>query len=215
MPACGEVVEKLGGRNLQPAGENRPPREPDPEAAEEPAPQAAPEPAAPAAMPSAPSATQRGAVFRPVLDAYLSLTADLSADNEAAAIEHAAAFVEAVSDAAADAAAGEGAAWQTDLEALAELSSGLTQATDIAGLRTGLAPLAPKLAPMVRRSGLSERPLYRIHCPMAFDMTGADWLQTDEDVRNPYFGTRMLTCGLVVEIVGGPDAASAGGQEHE
>ena len=40
---------------------------------------------------------------------------------------------------------------------------------------------------------------YRIHCPMAFDDAGADWLQTDTNVRNPYFGARMLRCGNVTD----------------
>ena len=31
-------------------------------------------------------------------------------------------------------------------------------------------------------------PVYRLHCPMAFDNEGADWLQPDDEVRNPYFG---------------------------
>ncbi len=39
-------------------------------------------------------------------------------------------------------------------------------------------------------------------CPMAFDNKGADWLQMDEDIRNPYFGASMLKCGEVVEVIG-------------
>jgi Cu(I)/Ag(I) efflux system membrane fusion protein len=35
------------------------------------------------------------------------------------------------------------------------------------------------------------------HCPMAFRNQGADWLQAPGDLRNPYFGARMLTCGEI------------------
>lgn len=52
-----------------------------------------------------------------------------------------------------------------------------------------------------------------VHCPMAFDNNGADWLQMDTDVRNPYFGSAMLTCGSVTRSVGG--ATDAGGRAHE
>jgi Cu(I)/Ag(I) efflux system membrane fusion protein len=45
-------------------------------------------------------------------------------------------------------------------------------------------------------------PLYKLHCPMAFNNRGADWLQTDEDTRNPYFGASMLKCGKVTEVIG-------------
>ncbi|MFQ5599751.1 MAG: efflux RND transporter periplasmic adaptor subunit [Candidatus Krumholzibacteriia bacterium] len=38
---------------------------------------------------------------------------------------------------------------------------------------------------------------FRFHCPMAFDNRGADWLQTNETVSNPYFGVKMPRCGVV------------------
>lgn len=41
--------------------------------------------------------------------------------------------------------------------------------------------------------------LYVIHCPMAFDDTGGDWISDSKEVRNPYFGDSMLTCGAVVK----------------
>ena len=39
----------------------------------------------------------------------------------------------------------------------------------------------------------------RVHCPMAFDNKGADWLQGTGSIRNPYFGADMLSCGAPVE----------------
>jgi Cu(I)/Ag(I) efflux system membrane fusion protein len=47
-----------------------------------------------------------------------------------------------------------------------------------------------------------DKTLYRTHCPMAFDNKGADWLQLDEDILNPYFGSSMLKCGEVTEVIG-------------
>jgi Cu(I)/Ag(I) efflux system membrane fusion protein len=47
-----------------------------------------------------------------------------------------------------------------------------------------------------------SEPLYRIHCPMANQDKGADWLQASEDLRNPYFGDMMLRCGEVKETLG-------------
>ncbi len=37
------------------------------------------------------------------------------------------------------------------------------------------------------------------YCPMAFDNTGASWLSVSDQIRNPYFGDRMLKCGTVTE----------------
>lgn len=39
--------------------------------------------------------------------------------------------------------------------------------------------------------------LYLMHCPMVYGSTGADWLQSNDQLRNPYFGAMMLTCGEV------------------
>lgn len=40
-----------------------------------------------------------------------------------------------------------------------------------------------------------------VHCPMAFDDEGADWLQAQGKVTNPYFGASMLRCGAVTREV--------------
>jgi Cu(I)/Ag(I) efflux system membrane fusion protein len=39
--------------------------------------------------------------------------------------------------------------------------------------------------------------IYVQHCPMADNNKGADWLSTEKEIRNPYFGSSMLTCGEV------------------
>lgn len=51
---------------------------------------------------------------------------------------------------------------------------------------------------------LSPTPLYRMHCPMVYndrEENGVDWLQADEQLRNPYFGAMMLRCGEVKEKI--------------
>lgn len=37
--------------------------------------------------------------------------------------------------------------------------------------------------------------LSKMFCPMAFDNKGAFWIQEDEDIMNPYLGTKMQKCG--------------------
>jgi Cu(I)/Ag(I) efflux system membrane fusion protein len=36
---------------------------------------------------------------------------------------------------------------------------------------------------------------------MAFNNRGADWLQNQTGVENPYFGSAMFRCGDQVEII--------------
>ena len=37
--------------------------------------------------------------------------------------------------------------------------------------------------------------LYYQYCPMAFDDEGAYWISNEKQIRNPYFGDKMLKCG--------------------
>ncbi len=39
--------------------------------------------------------------------------------------------------------------------------------------------------------------IYIQHCPMAFDNEGGDWLAKEERIQNPYFGDKMMRCGVV------------------
>lgn len=47
----------------------------------------------------------------------------------------------------------------------------------------------------------NEQPLYYQYCPMAFDNNGGYWLSAQEEIRNPYFGDKMLKCGRVTETI--------------
>ena len=38
-------------------------------------------------------------------------------------------------------------------------------------------------------------------CPMANNNKGAVWLSTEEEIKNPYYGDAMLTCGSVIDTI--------------
>ena len=44
-------------------------------------------------------------------------------------------------------------------------------------------------------------PTYYQHCPMANNGKGANWLSKENAVKNPYYGSQMLTCGKTVETI--------------
>jgi len=44
-------------------------------------------------------------------------------------------------------------------------------------------------------------PVYVQHCPMYNDGKGADWLSKENAVKNPYYGSMMLTCGKTVDTI--------------
>ena len=46
-----------------------------------------------------------------------------------------------------------------------------------------------------------DKKLYVQHCPMADNNKGANWLSLEKEIRNPYYGNAMLTCGSVVSVI--------------
>lgn len=43
----------------------------------------------------------------------------------------------------------------------------------------------------------TDRTLYQDYCPMYNDNKGAQWLSADKEIKNPYYGSKMMTCGRV------------------
>jgi Cu(I)/Ag(I) efflux system membrane fusion protein len=119
-----------------------------------------------------------------IVHGYLGVQEALAADNAEIAQE-------AFEDLAEQAEAAEMA------EVVAPAREGASAET-IEGQRKSFEQISPVIIAIVREHGNpTELPVRLVHCPMAFDFTGADWLQTTKEVRNPYFGAEMLTCGTV------------------
>ena len=91
------------------------------------------------------------------------------------------------------------------MELSAELKTSLTKtsrAGKIEALRKEFALLSELMLKAAKHFGPPPgATLYQLWCPMAFDNRGATWLQSSEDVHNPYFGSVMLKCGDVVDVI--------------
>jgi len=73
-------------------------------------------------------------------------------------------------------------------------------AADIQRQRSHFSNLSESVYTLVKTFG-AGRAVYHDHCPMARDNQGAMWISEARDVRNPYFGAGMLTCGTVEEVI--------------
>jgi len=153
----------------------------------------------PARVAEIPAAMREG-LSRSV-EAYLKVGAALGADD----LESALAGVESFeSSLAAVPAAGLGAAaaagWRKEAANLRSTAETLRKAADLEAARRPFALLSDSLARVLRRFGhAGPDDLVLVHCPMAFQNRGADWIQRGEEIRNPYFGGAMLGCGDVRE----------------
>lgn len=57
--------------------------------------------------------------------------------------------------------------------------------------------LSTVMAKSVKAFGYGNQKLYVDYCPMANDNKGAYWLSRTKEIRNPYLGQKMPTCGEV------------------
>ncbi|MBC2608165.1 efflux RND transporter periplasmic adaptor subunit [Pelagicoccus albus] len=91
-----------------------------------------------------------------------------------------------------------------DSGSLAASLGGLAAAEDLESMRR---PYFDDLSALVidsleSNSESLDRSLWRMHCPMVYSDRGADWIQGNDQLRNPFFGASMLTCGEVVRDYG-------------
>lgn len=140
---------------------------------------------------------------RAVWQAYLALHRALAGDDSAAAREAAKTFSEALE--ALDRAVPSGPGRERFDAVLPGLREGLAALQGAEGIdeqRAGFEQVAMGLARWLREvDALDVGKVYLMRCPMAFDGRGAEWLQDERDVRNPYYGSRMPDCGVVKGVL--------------
>ena len=61
--------------------------------------------------------------------------------------------------------------------------------------------ISDALFPLFQTVRYDGQKAYWVHCPMAFNNTGANWISRDSAVLNPYFGDAMLKCGSVESTI--------------
>lgn len=137
--------------------------------------------------------------FETVYSHYTDLAGALASDDLSGAKAATAKMAGALKN--VDASDLSGPAYNVWTDILGKMNDGIAvirDAEDLVSARTGLEPISVALTDAVLKLGADTGgPLYQIFCPMAFDYKGAVWLQRDEEIRNPYFGSAMLGCGEV------------------
>lgn len=73
-------------------------------------------------------------------------------------------------------------------------------ANNIEHQREHFETLSKDLYDMVKVFGTGQT-LYQTHCPMYNNNKGANWLSETKEIKNPYYGTKMSTCGEVKEEI--------------
>ena len=85
-----------------------------------------------------------------------------------------------------------------------ELSKSLQQILtqkELEGIRKEFIAVSEKMIFLAQNFDATENPMYIQHCPMANTNKGADWLSLHQLIKNPYFGSSMLSCGEVIDTI--------------
>ncbi|OQP41036.1 hypothetical protein A4H97_15670 [Niastella yeongjuensis] len=84
---------------------------------------------------------------------------------------------------------------------IADSAQALVAQKDIEGKRKIFVNIADDIWTLTRTVRYNGKKLYWEYCPMAFDNKGAYWISYERDIRNPYFGSKMMTCGSVEDSI--------------
>ncbi|NQV50705.1 MAG: efflux RND transporter periplasmic adaptor subunit [Candidatus Marinimicrobia bacterium] len=132
--------------------------------------------------------------LEPIFEEYLRLQASLAGDNFESSKSAMAKLLRSI-DSFQEGSVHEWIALKTELDR--NLSGETTQLT-VKNVRDSFEYVSDFIIGIQRAFGHSqESMLYEVFCPMAFNNKGASWLQTDKQVKNPYFGASMLSCGEI------------------
>jgi len=89
--------------------------------------------------------------------------------------------------------------WMTYLNGMETSLNTIASSSDIEVQRQAFSTVTENLYKSIKAYGLGGATAYYDFCPMAFNNQGGFWLSDAEEIRNPYFGDQMLTCGSVKE----------------
>ncbi|OXA71065.1 MerP protein [Flavobacterium aquidurense] len=90
----------------------------------------------------------------------------------------------------------EHTAWMKVVKKLTADAKSISNTTDLKKQRETFKSLSKNTYDLIKVSK-SDVAVYKQYCPMA----DADWLSKEKAVKNPYYGSSMLTCGNVVETI--------------
>ena len=130
--------------------------------------------------------TDEPALMQPVksvLDHYVQIQTGLAKDSLKGLDEHANAIAKAV----------KGDSMKMLSTDVAKQAENLAKAKDLKSAREAFKPLSASLVKYLADHKAGKGTYHEAYCPMV----KASWLQCEKDIRNPYMGKSMLTCGVL------------------
>jgi len=136
-----------------------------------------------------------------IYDLYFAIKDALVQSNGNLAAEKAAALNSAISSIKMEKlSTNEHEVWMKVKDDLAFNAQHIAETKEVEHQRIHFISLSNGMYDLIKVSN-PEIPVYYQFCPMANDGKGANWLSKENTIKNPYYGSTMLTCGKTVETI--------------
>jgi len=87
------------------------------------------------------------------------------------------------------------------IQSISADAKGLVGEKDLENKRKSFQTISDNLYNLIRTVRFDRQVAYYQYCPMDFNNQGAYWLSKESEIRNPYFGDKMLDCGETKETL--------------
>jgi Cu(I)/Ag(I) efflux system membrane fusion protein len=137
-----------------------------------------------------------------LLDEYMNLKNYLVQDNSKMAKQAATRFQKALSGVEMKRLSGDSHLKWMDLSGgISESLASIINSEGLEQERKAFLALSKDLYSAIKTFGLIDKTVYYQFCPMYDNNKGGYWLSETEEIRNPYFGKVMLSCGETRETL--------------
>ena len=120
---------------------------------------------------------------------YYAIKDALVSGNASLANTKAIAFVKSVAD--------DAALPVENRSAVVKDAAKIASTKDLKKQREYFSAFSEQMFVLAKSTKLNTEPVYKAYCPMA----KGSWLSSSATIKNPYYGSAMLTCGKVVETL--------------
>lgn len=90
--------------------------------------------------------------------------------------------------------------WMKVLNEITADAKSISETQDIKKQRNVFMSLSKNMHDLIKVAKY-ETPVFYQFCPMANGGKGANWLSKDNAIKNPYYGSQMMSCGKTVETI--------------
>jgi Cu(I)/Ag(I) efflux system membrane fusion protein len=140
--------------------------------------------------------------LQPIFKEYLLMKNALTADDFSLAKKSAITFQSALSKIEMSLFTGTAhTIWMKHSKKIKEALNSASQFNTIEEVRKSFQTISKGMIGITISLKPYDKPIYVEFCPMANENKGADWMSLEKEIKNPYLGKAMLTCGEVKQEI--------------